>query len=167
MRSLLPVLTFAWVLIVPIPALAQTSHDGPFAASAQYQYGGSGPGGGDSAAPRAAHDAMHVALLASGAIRATSEEDQSTGDNDASAEEPTSAPGGPDAGSAGQGDTGAASEAGRPGAGQGDIGAASEATGANTSDIEKLPHTGGPSPLWFGLLLVCAGGLLARRAFLP
>jgi LPXTG-motif cell wall-anchored protein len=151
MRSSLPVLTLAWVLLVLSPALAQTSHDAPFAASAQYQYGGPGPGAGDDAGPLAAHDAMHDALMASDAIRATSEENQSTGDNDALAEESPSASGGPDAGSAGQGDTGAASEA----------------PGANTPEIEKLPHTGGPSPLWLGLLLVCAGGLLARRAFLP
>jgi len=38
---------------------------------------------------------------------------------------------------------------------------------ANTSGLEKLPQTGGPSPLWlFGAPLICIGGIIARRILL-
>ena len=117
MRSLLMVLALAWVLFVPLPALAQTSQGGSSAPQYdQYGFGGFGVGG------RAAHDA----IVASGAIQAIPEEAQTTG-----------------------GDAAAAAEA--------------QDESASTPDIEELPETGGPSPLWFGVPLVCAGTLLARR----
>ncbi|MBA2535439.1 MAG: hypothetical protein H0V21_10555 [Rubrobacter sp.] len=114
------VLTFAWVVLVPVPAMSQT---GPAAGSAQYdQYDDQGSGVGD----RAAHDA----ITAWGAIHANPEGAQATGENTASAAEV------PD-------------------------------ESAETSNLEELPETGGPSPLWFGVPLLCAGGLLARRIFSP
>ena len=143
MRSLLLVLPFALMLIVPASALSQASPGGEFAANAQYdQYDDGGSGGGDSTVgDQAAHDA----LIASGAIQATSEEAQATDTGSVSAAEPPSALDELNAASAEVGNTETQSES------------------ANTSDPEKLPDTGGPSPLWLGVPLACIGGFFARR----
>jgi hypothetical protein len=164
MRPLLLVFSFAWIVLVPAPALAQTSPDGTFAAGAQYnQYDGqeSGVGG------RAAHDA----IVASGAIRATSEE--AAGGNSVSAAELSNSTNERDAAFAEEGDARASTEAQNASANiaevqnvsASNVGAQGES--ANTPGFEKLPHTGGPSPLWlFGAPLVCVGGVLARRVLL-
>ena len=80
--------------------------------------------------------AVRDAIVASGAIRASSEEDQAEAqaadENLVAAAELPHATGGPD-----------------------------------IASVEKLPDTGGPSPLWLGAPLLCAGGLLAGRIFLP
>ena len=71
MRWSLLVLALAWMLLVPVPALSQPSQEGP--SGAQYdQYGGPVPGVGG----RAVHDA----IVASGAIRASAEEAQASGE---------------------------------------------------------------------------------------
>jgi hypothetical protein len=40
---------------------------------------------------------------------------------------------------------------------------AAEAPDESTVRIEELPETGGPSPYWFGVPMIGAGVLLARR----
>ena len=147
MRWSLLVLALAWMLLVPVPALSQPSQEG--SSGAQYdQYGGPVPGVGGQA--------VHDAIVASGAIRASAEEAQTSAEEAQAADEGTvsaadlaHATGGPDLASAGE-------------AGSGDPAGQDE----STSDIEKLPDTGGPSPLWLGAPLLCAGGLLARRILL-
>lgn len=120
MKWLLLVLGFVWLALVPVPALAQASQGGSSAQYDQYGLPGSAVGG------RAAQDA----IVATGAIRATSQDAQASERNAASAAET------PD-----------------------------EST--NTSGLKELPETSGPSPLWFGVPLVCAGVLLARRILFP
>jgi hypothetical protein len=162
MRSLLLILAFTCVLLVPVPALAQTS-----------QGGASGDQYGDDVGVNTGHGAMSAALLASGALRATSEEAQATGGNSVSGAEPSNVPSERDAAFAEEGDAVSSTEA------QGEIASTAEAQGesvstaeaqgesANTSGIEKLPQTGGPSPLWlFGSPLICIGGIIARRILL-
>jgi hypothetical protein len=144
MRWSLLVLALAWVLLVPVPALSQSSQDGP--SGAQYdQYGGPVPGVGGQA--------VHDAIVASGAIRASAEEAQAAGEGAVSAAELPHATGGPDLASAGE----AVSE---------DPAGMDEAQDETSTDLEKLPDTGGPSPLWLGAPLLCAGGVLARRILL-
>ena len=146
MRSLLSVLALAYVFLVPIPALAQTSQGGPSDA----QYGGNDPGGGT------ARGAIYAALLASGALQSTAEEDQATQGNPAAAAESSAGPSERDAASSAeaQGESFVTTEA------QGDS--------ADTPSLEKLPQTGGFSPLWlFGAPLICICGVLARRIVLP
>ena len=160
---LLMMYAFAWVLFVPVPALSQTS-PGASSAAPDDQYGGQDPDVGDQAA--------HDAILASGAIQATSEEAQAAERNSVSAAELTGAPSERDAMFAEQGNTEIAGAQSASTAGtQGDEKNATETPGesaesASTSDLKKLPHTGGPSLLWFGIPLVCAGGFLARRILL-
>jgi hypothetical protein len=172
MRSLLLILAFTCVLLVPVPALAQTS-----------QGGASGDQYGDDVGVNTGHGAMSAALLASGALRATSEEAQATGGNSVSGAEPSNVPSERDVAFAEEGDAVSSTEA------QGEIASTAEAQGesvstaeaqgesastaeaqgesANTSGIEKLPQTGGPSPLWlFGSPLICIGGIIARRILL-
>jgi hypothetical protein len=152
MRSLLLILAFTCVLLVPVPALAQTS-----------QGGASGDQYGDDVGVNTGHGAMSAALLASGALQATSEEAQATGGNSVSGAEPSNVPSERDAAFAEEGDAVSSTEA------QGEIASTAEAQGesANTSGIEKLPQTGGPSPLWlFGSPLICIGGIIARRILL-
>jgi hypothetical protein len=121
--------------------------------------------------------------LASGALQATQEEAQAAGGSSVSAPEPSNAPSERDAAFAEEGDAVSSTEA------QGEIASTAEAQGesvstaeaqgesastaeaqgesANTSGIEKLPQTGGPSPLWlFGSPLICIGGIIARRILL-
>jgi hypothetical protein len=159
MRWSLLALALAWVLLVPVPALSQPSQDGP--SGAQYdQYGGPVPGVGGQA--------VHDAIVATGAIRASTEEAQASADEEAqasadeaqdadesavSATELPHATGGPDLASAGE----AVSE---------DPAGMDETQDETSTDLEKLPDTGGPSPLWLGAPLLCAGGLLARRILL-
>jgi hypothetical protein len=135
MRWLLLVLGLVWLALVPVPAFSQASHEGP--SSAQYdQYGLPEVGG------RAAHDA----IVASDAIRASSDEVQGA---KASAEaELPSAPSELNAALAEEGNAEEQNES------------------ANTVALTELPQTGGPSPLWFGVPLVCVGSLLVRRIFL-
>jgi hypothetical protein len=140
-RLSLLVLTFAWIVLVPVPAMSQT---GPSAGNAQYdQYDGQGPDLGD----RAAHDV----ITALGAIRATSEEAQADEANAVSAAEA------PDE-SAGTFDDSADGAPGKSEAGKSEPGESEE-----TAGLEKLPDTGGPSPFWPLVPLLCAGGLFARR----
>jgi hypothetical protein len=120
------VLTFAWVMLVPVAAMAQAAPSG----SAQYdQYDGSGD------------RVMHDAIIASGAIRATAEEAQVAETGTVSADEIADASSISEAASAG------------------------EEGNTDIADLEKLPETGGPSPLWSLVPLLCASGLLARRIF--
>ena len=108
---------------------------------------------------------MHAdALLASGAIQATSEEAQATGRSSVSAAEPSKAPSELDAAFAEEGRRRASTEdADRESASTADA----QGESANTSGPEKLPETGGPSPLWlFGSPLICIGGIIARRILL-
>jgi hypothetical protein len=149
MRLSLLVSALACVLLVPVPALSQPSQGGP--SGAQYdQYGGPVPGVGGNA--------VHDAIVASDAIRASDEEAQAAGgDADTAAE--------PDAASAEAAVTESSAEAQDENASAG-IAVTEDATAAQdetVSDLEKLPDTGGPSPLWFGAPLLCAGGILARR----
>jgi hypothetical protein len=162
MRSLLLILAFTCVLLVPVPALAQTS-----------QGGASGDQYGDDVGVNTGHGAMSAALLASGALRATSEEAQATGGNSVSGAEPSNVPSERDAAFAEEGDAVSSTEAQGEGVStaeaQGESASTAEAQGesANTSGIEKLPQTGGPSPLWlFGSPLICIGGIIARRILL-
>jgi hypothetical protein len=148
MRSLPLVLAFTFVLFVPVPALAQTSQGG----SSGLQYG-------DDAGISAAHGAMDAALLASGALRATSEKAQATGESSVSAAESSNVPSEQDAAFAEEGDAVSSTESASAAEAQGES--------ANTSGLEKLPDTGGPSPLWlFGTPLICIGGVIARRILL-
>ena len=154
MRSLLSVLAFAFVLLVPVPVLAQTSQAGPsdsqYAGPSDSQYGSDDPGGGTS------RGAVLAALLASGALQGTAEEDQVTQGNPASAAESSASPSGRNAASSieAQGESSITTEA--------------QSESADTPDLEKLPQTGGPSLLWlFGAPLVCICGVLARRIVLP
>jgi hypothetical protein len=120
------VLTFAWVMLVPVAAMAQAAPSG----SAQYdQYDDSGD------------RVMHDAIIASGAIRATAEEAQVAETGAVSATEIADASSISEAASAG------------------------EEGNTDIADLEKLPETGGPSPLWSLVPLLCASGLLARRIF--
>lgn len=169
---LLLVLPFAWMLLVSAPALSQTSPGGPSAAGAQY---------GDDVSITVGESAAHDAMMASGAIRAASEEAQATETDTASASEVSGVSGDLDAASAAEEDNGTSSESPSASESAGATQDESASTGgaqdesasaaftqgeiAKVSDLEKLPNTGGPSPLWIGLPLVCAGGLLARRAF--
>jgi hypothetical protein len=170
MRWSLLVWALAWVLLVPVPALSQPSQDDP--SGAQYdQYGGPGPGVGG---PGVGGQAVHDAIVASGAIRAAAEGPQ------ASTEGAQASTEGPQASTkeAQAGDEGAVSAAERPHATGGpDLASAGEAVSEDPAgtaeaqdesspDLEKLPNTGGPSPLWLGVPLLCAGGLLARRILL-
>jgi hypothetical protein len=124
------VLTFAWVMLVPVAAIAQAAPSG----SAQYdQYDGSDSGSGDRV--------MHDAIIASGAIRATAEEAQVAETGAVSADEIADASSTLEAASAG------------------------EEGNTDIADLEKLPETGGPSPLWSLVPLLCVSGLLARRIF--
>jgi hypothetical protein len=165
MRSLLLVLAFTYILLVPIPAWAQTSQGG--ASGDQYgtasgdQYAPYGP---FPVGPGAAQAAVHAALMASGALQTPSGAAQANGEGSASAAEPSKiVPSERDAAFAEQGDAVASAEA------QGENASAAEAQdeSANTSDLEKLPQTGGPSPLWLlGAPLICIGGIIARRILL-
>jgi hypothetical protein len=164
MRSLLLVLAFTYVLLVPVPALAQTSQAG--ASGDQYDDNVLGDG--------TANGAVHAALLASGAIQTPSEVAQATGEGSVSAAEQSKiVPSERDAAFAEQGDAVSSAEAQGETAStveaQGESASMAEAQGesANTSGPEKLPQTGGPSPLWlFGAPLICIGGILARRILL-
>jgi len=150
------------MLLVPVPALSQPSQEGP--SGAQYdQYGPVAGVGGQ---------AVHDAIVASGAIRASAEEAQAaTEEAQAAAEEAQAAA--EEAQNAGEeaqnADEGAVSAAERSHATGGpDLASAetAEAQDETSPDLEKLPNTGGPSPLWLGVPLLCAGGLLARRILL-
>ena len=144
MRSSLLVLAFTCVLLAPAPALAQTSQGG--SSGAQYDPD-------NAMGDEAAHGAMYAALLASGALQATPEEAQAAGGSSVSAAEPSNAPSEQDAAFAEEGDAVSSTEA--------------EGESANTSGLEKLPQTGGASPLWlFGSPLICIGGIIARRILL-
>jgi hypothetical protein len=146
MRSLLLVLAFICVLLVPAPALAQTS-----------QGGLSGDQYGDDVGANTAHGAMDAALLASGALQATSEE--ASGESSISAAESSKVPSELDAAFAEEGDAVSSAESASTAEAQGES--------ASTSGLEKLPDTGGPSPLWlFGTPLICIGGVIARRILL-
>jgi hypothetical protein len=152
MKSLLLVLAYTCVLLFPAPALAQTTQGGP-----------SGDQYGDNVGVNAAHGAMHAALLASGAIRATSEEAQATEGDSVVAAEPSNVPSERDAAFAEEGDAVSFTEAHTESASM----AEAQGESANTSDVEKLPDTGGPSPLWlFGAPLICIGGIISRRILL-
>ena len=152
MRWSLLVSALAWVLLFPVPALSQPSQDGPSSASAQYdQY--YPPGVALGAGRAAAHHAVHAAIVASGAIRSSSEEAQAAEGNAVSAAERPHATGGPDVASVGE----AVSE--KPAG-------TTEAQDESSTDLEKLPDTGGLSPLWLGVPLLCAGGFLARSILL-
>jgi hypothetical protein len=165
MRWSLLVSALAWVLLFPVPALSQPSQDGPSSASAQYeQYYSPGIAQNGRAA---AHHAVHAAIVASGAIRSSSEEAQAAEGNAVSAAERPHATGGPDVASAGEavsedpaGTTEAQDESSQDPAGT------AEAQDESSTDLEKLPDTGGPSPLWLGVPLLCAGGFLARSILL-
>ena len=147
MRWSLLVSALAWVLLFPVPALSQPSQDGPSSASAQYEQYQPMPG-------RAAADhAVHAAIVASGAIRSSSEEAQAAEGNAVSAAERPHATGGPDVASVGE----AVSE---------EPAETAEAQDESSTGLEKLPDTGGPSPLWLGVPLLCAGGFLARSILL-
>ena len=148
MRWSLLVSALAWVLLVPVPALSQPSQEGPSGASAQYGQYGDGQNG-----VAAADHAVHAAIVASGAILSSSEEAQAAEGNAVSAAERTHATGGPDVASVGE----AVSEEPEETA---------EAQDESSTDFEKLPDTGGPSPLWLGVPLLCAGGFLARSILL-
>ena len=142
MRSLLLVLPFALMLLVPVPAFSQSSPGGAFAAGAQYdQYDDGGSGGGGSTV---GDHAAHHALIASGAIQATDKGSVSAAEIPSALDELNAA-------SAEVGNTETSTE--------------SQSVSANTSDPKKLPETGGPSLLWFSVPLVSVGSLLARRLF--
>jgi len=147
MRALLVGLAFALMVLCPGPALSQTDPSG-----AQYdQYGDTGSGVGGNV--------VHDAIKAWGAIRATSEDAQVSGGDSASAAELPGESGEQDAAPAGEEGTELASGP------QVETTNTAEAqdVSANTTDLTKLPQTGGPSPLWFGIPLVCVGVLLARK----
>src|SRR3954452_5670326 len=82
MRSLLLFLAFTYVLIVPLPALAQTSQG----SSSGDQYDPNVPGDGT------ADGAVHAALVASGALQTPSEVAQATRGSSVSADESSSVP---------------------------------------------------------------------------
>ena len=106
---------------------------------------------------------MHAALLASGALQATPEEAQAAGGSSVSAAEPSNAPSERDAAFAEEGNAVSSTEAQTESASTADA----QGESANTSGLEKLPDTGGPSPLWlFGSPLICIGGIIARRILL-
>jgi len=157
MRSLLLILAFTCVLLVPVPAWAQSSQGG--ASGDQYDDNTLGDG--------TANDAVHAALLASGALRTPSEVARATGEGSARVAESSNIPSERDAAFAAevasaeaQGESASTAEV------QGESANTAEVQGesANTSGLEKLPQTGGPSPLWlFGAPLICIGGILARR----
>jgi hypothetical protein len=115
-----------------------------------------------------------AATMALGALQATSEEAQATGESSVSAAEPSmTIPSERDAAFAGEGDavssTEAQSESASTAVAQGESASTAVVQGesANTSGLEKLPQTGGPSPLWlFGAPLICIGGIIARRFLL-
>jgi hypothetical protein len=163
MRPSLLVLALACVLLVPVPALAQTSSVGP--SGAQYDdQDPTGPGPAFPVGPLTGHNAMHAATMASGAIRATSEEAKAAGGRSVSATKSSNAPIERDAAFAEEGVAGSSAEA------QGESAIASEAQGesAIASGLEKLPNTGGPSlPLGlFGAVMICVCGIIARRVLL-
>jgi hypothetical protein len=170
------VLAFACILLAPIPALAQTSQDDQYG-------GGSTTGDGFPAGPLSGNNAMHAATMASGAIRATSEESQVARGGSVSAIESSTAPSERDVAFAGEGVAGSSTEAQDGSAStseaQSETASTSEAQSESASTaeaqdgsadipgLEKLPQTGGPSPLWlFGAPLICIGGILARRILL-
>jgi hypothetical protein len=158
MRFLLLVLAFSYMLLVPVPVLAQVSQGGLSAA----QYGSNDPGDGP------AHSAALAALLASGALRGTAEEEQATQGNPASAAESSASPSEQEAAfSVNAQDESAVS----PDNTQGESAVSPDKTqgeSAVSPDLEKLPETGGPSSLWlFGAPAICIGGILARRIVLP
>ena len=148
MRWSLLVSALAWVLLVPVPALSQHSQEGTSGASAQYGQYGDGQNG-----VAAADHAVHAAIVASGAIRSSSEEAQAAEGNAVSAAERPHATGGSEVASVGE----AVSE---------EPAETAEAQDESSTDLEKLPDTGGPSPLWLGVPLLCAGGFLARSILL-
>jgi type IV secretory pathway TrbL component len=153
MRSLLMVLAFTCVLLVPVPALAQTSQGD--SSGAQYDDNVLGNEAGNGA--------MNAALLASGALQATPEEAQAAGGSSVSAAESSNAPSERDAAFAEEGDAVSSTEAQTESASTADA----QGESANTSGLEKLPQTGGPSPLWlFGSPLICIGAIIARRILL-
>jgi hypothetical protein len=163
MRPSLLVLALACVLLVPVPALAQTSSVGP--SGAQYDdQDPTGPGPAFPVGPLTGHNAMHAATMASGAIRATSEEAKAAGGRSVSAAKSSNAPIERDAAFAEEGVAGSSAEA------QGESAIASEAQGesAIASGLEKLPNTGGPPlPLGlFGAVMICVCGIIARRVLL-
>jgi hypothetical protein len=163
MRPSLLVLALACVLLVPVPALAQTSSVGP--SGAQYDdQDPTGPGPAFPVGPLTGHNAMHAATMASGAIRATSEEAKAAGGRSVSATKSSNAPIERDAAFAEEGVAGSSAEA------QGESAIASEAQGesAIASGLEKLPNTGGPPlPLGlFGAVMICVCGIIARRVLL-
>ena len=148
MRSLLLILGFTCVLLVPGPALAQTSQEDQY---------------GDNLGANTGHNAMDAATMAWGALQATAEEAQASGESSVSAAESSALPSEQDAAFAEEGDAVSSTEA------QGESASTAEVGDeiANTSGLEKLPQTGGPSPLWlFGAPLICIGGIIARRILL-
>jgi hypothetical protein len=163
MRSLQLVLAFACMLLVPGSALAQTSQGG----ASRDQYG-------DDVHANSGRNAVQAALMASGALRTPSDGGQATGESSVSAAEPSmTIPSERDAAFAGEGDavssTEAQGESASTAEAQGESASTAEAQGesANTSGLERLPQTGGPSPLWlFGAPLICIGGIIARRILL-
>ena len=169
MRFFLLVLVFSYMLLAPVPVLAQVSQGGLSAA----QYGSNDPGDGP------AHSAALAALLASGALRGTVEEEQPTQGNPASAAESSASPSEQEAAfsvnaqgeSAVTPDKAQGESAVAPGKTQGESAVTPGKTqdeSAVTADLEKLPETGGPSSLWlFGAPAICIGGILARRIVLP
>jgi hypothetical protein len=173
MRPSLLVLALACVLLVPVPALAQTSSVGP--SGAQYDdQDPTGPGPAFPVGPLTGHNAMHAATMASGAIRATSEEAKAAGGRSVSATKSSNAPIERDAAFAEEGVAGSSAEAQGESAiaseAQGESAIASEAQGesAIASGLEKLPNTGGPPlPLGlFGAVMICVCGIIARRVLL-
>jgi hypothetical protein len=161
MGSLLLVLAFTCVLLVPVPAWAQTSQAG--ASDDQYDDNVMGDGTADGA--------VQAALLASGALQTPSEVARATGEGSDPAAASSNVPSERDAAFAEEGDAVSSAEA--QGEAQGESASMAAVQGesanesANTSGLEKLPQTGGPSPLWlFGAPLICIGGILARRIVL-
>ena len=157
MRSLLSVLAFAYVLLAPAPALSQTPQDEPSAAGAQYdQYSPINTPVG----PETADRAVRAATAALDAIQSSAEEAQAEEGSSVSAAE---LPRATDLAFAG----GAAFAGGEAFAGEEavteDPNGTAEAQDESPPDLQKLPDTGGPSPLWLAAPLLCAGGLLARK----
>jgi hypothetical protein len=168
MRSLLLVLAFTCVsLLGPAPALAQTSQGSP--SGDQYDPGLPPDSGGNVVGDGTADGAVQAALMASGALQATPEEAQATGGSSVSADESSAVPSERDAAFAEEGGAASSTESASAAAVQDESASTAGAQGesANTSGLEKLPQTGGPSPLWlFGAPLICIGGILARRIVL-
>jgi hypothetical protein len=157
MGSLLLVLAFTCVLLVPVPAWAQTSQAG--ASDDQYDDNVMGDGTADGA--------VQAALLASGALQTPSEVARATGEGSDPAAESSNVPSERDAAFAEEGDAVSSAEAQGENASMAAVQGESSNESANTSGLEKLPQTGGPSPLWlFGAPLICIGGILARRIVL-